>query len=130
MKKNLKFLLFIGGLIVSGSLSAQSLSNIHTIPSMDDLVSAEAEDAGFLDPQDAFFLDLSGKVCFIDFESLKLNVKSIQLVSAKGQTLMNDRVDHLPVNSIYEMNLQSLPSGRYQIILEGYVGEITKSFSF
>ncbi|MCF8236556.1 MAG: hypothetical protein K9I85_00220 [Saprospiraceae bacterium] len=129
MKKNLKFLILIGGLIVGGSLSAQSLSNVHTIPSMDNLVSADAEDAGFLDPQDAFFLDLSGKVCFIDFESLKLNVKSIQLVSAKGQTLMNDRVDHLPVNSIYELDLRSFPSGRYQIVLEGYVGEIIKSFS-
>lgn len=130
MKTSLKFLLILGGIIISASLTAQSLSSVHSAPTMENVTSTSNEDGGFLDPQDAFFLDLSGKVCFIDFESLKQNVKSIQLVSAKGQTLLHDRVDHLPVNSIYELNLQSLPSGRYQIVLEGYVGEVTKSFSF
>lgn len=131
MKTSLKFLLILGGIIISSaSLSAQSLSSVHSAPNMQSAASISSEDGGFFDPQDAFFLDLSGKVCFIDFESLKQNVKSIQLVSAKGQTLLHDRVDHLPVNSIYELNLQSLPSGHYQIVLEGYVGEVTKSFSF
>lgn len=129
MKTSLKFLLILGGISISASLTAQSLSSFHSAPSMENF-SSKAVDKSFLDPQDAFFLDLSGKVCFIDFESLKQNVKSIQLVSANGETLLNDRVDHLPVNSIYELNLQSLPSGRYQIILEGYVGEVIKSFSF
>lgn len=130
MKTSLKFLLILGGIICSASLSAQSLSSVHSAPNMENTTIASREDGGFFDPQDAFFLDLTGKVCFIDFESLKQNVKSIQLVSAKGQTFLHDRVDHLPVNSIYELNLQSLPSGRYQIVLEGYVGEVTKSFSF
>ncbi|MBK7343961.1 MAG: hypothetical protein IPJ06_13235 [Saprospiraceae bacterium] len=130
MRTNLKFLLILGGVMISASITAQSLSSVHSAPVMENLSLTSSEEAAFLDPQDAFFLDLSSKVCFIDFESLKQNIKSVQLVSAKGETLLQDRVDHLPVNSIYELNLNALPSGRYQIVLEGYIGEVTKSFSF
>lgn len=75
-------------------------------------------------------MDIAGRICFIDFQSLKLNLRSVQLVDNKGNVILHDQVDHLPVNSIYEVNFSDRPSGKYQIVLEGYTETITRSFSF
>ena len=130
MIKTLKFLMLCGVLFSGISLSAQSLASSTDHPEYQQYELSTQSSREFLDPEDAFFMDLSGRVCFIDFQSLKLNLRTIQLVDAKGTVILNDQVDHLPVNSIYEVSFSDRPSGKYKIILEGYTETITKSFSF
>ncbi|MCB9311311.1 MAG: hypothetical protein H6568_00975 [Lewinellaceae bacterium] len=130
MTKTLKFLILSGVLFSGLSLSAQSLASAADHPEFQQQASSTVNVQEFLDPQDAFFMDIAGRICFIDFQSLKLNLRSVQLVDNKGNVILHDQVDHLPVNSIYEVNFSDRPSGKYQIVLEGYTETITRSFSF
>lgn len=129
MKTILKFLMLTGLLIASHAGYAQSLASAEDPGQRFEQIGNQASEE-FLNPQDAFFLDLGEKVCFIDFQALTINVKAVQLQSAEGDLLLEDHVDHLPVNSIYEMNLTDLPSGRYRILIQGYTETIQKSFAF
>ena len=122
----LKFLILAVVLLAVLPAGAQSLSVSPDAP-----VAWTAESTStttsFNNPDDAFFLDRNERVCFVDFSTLSLNVQSIQVSNLQGDVVIQDQnVSHLPVYSIYEIDLTQVPNGRYQVTLQGYTGSISK----
>jgi hypothetical protein len=72
------------------------------------------------------FSDADSKTHFVDFESVRANVKDIVLKNAYGEVLFMEHVSDLPVNAIYELDMSRYKAGQYRIELHTFTGVITK----
>lgn len=76
----------------------------------------------------SFFLDEENKLCFIDFETLKVNLSDIVVKDKTGEVLFKDDVFTLPVNTIYEIDFNKLGgSGEFDIELRSFTGTMRRS---
>lgn len=73
-----------------------------------------------------FYLDSESKMYYIDFESISVNLSDIKVVNENGVVVMSDKLWDLPVNTIYELDLNGLNPGNYKIELRSYTGVIQK----
>ncbi len=77
-----------------------------------------------------FHTDLNNRILYIDFETLGGKMSSLVLQSEAQATLFEDNhLFDLPVNTIYEVNLEDLEIGNYFVILETYDGTIRQEIS-
>lgn len=64
-----------------------------------------------------FFQGEDDYTLFIDFEAVANPLTFISIIH-EGNTLMTDEVSDLPLNAIYEINLEIIRSGNYTIEIE------------
>ncbi len=100
------------------SLSAQSLTSTSNNQPYD-LIDVNTENW-------SFYSDDESKLFYIDFEKLIFNVSNIVVLDENGEEVYNDDVLDLPVNSIYELDLNNFETGTYQIELRTYTGVTRK----
>lgn len=77
----------------------------------------------------SFYSDEESEFCYIDFESINVNLNEIVVKDKKGQIVFKEAVNGLPVDSIYELDCSQFPIGVYFIELHSYTGILTKTFS-
>ena len=109
---------FVFCLSATFTLSAQSLTSISNDNEHYDLIDVNTTNW-------SFYSDDDSKLLYIDFEKLTFNVSAIVVVDQEGTELFNDDVLDLPVNTIYELDLNKFKSGKYQIELRTFTG-VTK----
>lgn len=63
-----------------------------------------------------FFASVDHTVLYIDFDGINAQVKTI-IVTLQGETVLQDRVDALPQNTIYELDFTRLGCGSFEIEL-------------
>ena len=76
----------------------------------DDVVS------GAISLRDIFISDYDGVTLYIDFQAVREEV-SIVKVLKEEKIIMEDEVSELPSNTIYELDLQKLNAGTYNVEL-------------
>ena len=77
----------------------------------------------------SFFSDEESDFCYIDFESINVNLNEIVVKDQKGTIVFKEAVNGLPVDSIYELDCSQFPIGVYTIELHSYTGIFKKTFS-
>lgn len=75
----------------------------------------------------SFYTDQTKKTCYIDFQSLNVNLNAIVLKDASGNVLKEEKVFDLPVDTIYELDLSEFESGSYEIELQSFSKVIKKT---
>ncbi|MFT4663537.1 MAG: hypothetical protein ACI8YQ_000643 [Polaribacter sp.] len=66
--------------------------------------------------KDIFISDYEGVTLFVDFQAVKDEVESLNLL--KGDlVILKDDVHALPSNTIYELDLEKLQAGKYRVEL-------------
>ena len=63
------------------------------------------------------YIDSEEDLVFIDFEALDFNLLEIKVFNTDNQLVFSDRVDDLPFNSIYELDVTSFGEDNYTINL-------------
>lgn len=75
----------------------------------------------------SFHTNKQSKLLYIDFETLGGKMSRLVVKSAQEQIIMEDNhLFDLPVNTIYEVNLENLERGSYFVELYTYDHEIIK----
>ncbi len=74
----------------------------------------------------SFFSDENSDVMYIDFAKLTFNLSDIVVLDENGEVLFKDDVLDLPVDSIYELDLSDYESGKYDVELRSFTGNVTK----
>lgn len=75
-----------------------------------------------------FFTDAVNQLLFIDFEALGEEVSQLSVVCGES-TFIKEDVSKLPANTIYEIDLKQLESGKnYKLLLNTPFGILTKEF--
>lgn len=132
------FLVTLCALLVSSAATAQSTASIDTDAASIDwsefevVVEGEDEWSNFelvLEKDDnwTFHTNANGKLLYIDFESLGGKMSRLLLKSEGKDVVVEDNhLYDLPVNTIYEVNLEKLPKGRYFVELYTYSQEIIR----
>lgn len=77
----------------------------------------------------AFLMDSETKTFFIDFEKLPFNLRQISLKSAGGEVVKLSQVFQLPVDAIFEMDLQGLEKGEYTLEIQSFANRYSKKIS-
>lgn len=75
----------------------------------------------------SFHTNAEGKLLYIDFESLGGKMSRL-LLKSEAQTIVveDNHLYDLPINTIYEVNLEKLPKGRYFVELYTYNQELIR----
>jgi len=105
--------------LMANFLSAQSLTSIASIDEAYDLIDVNTDNW-------SFYSDDDSKLFYIDFEKLTFNVSDIVLIDQKGEEVFSDDVLDLPVNSIYELDLNKFEPGTYSVELRTFTGTTKK----
>ena len=67
--------------------------------------------------EEIFFTNPEKTIYYIDFEATKTQVAQIQLWKNQDALVLNEDTVELPYNTIYELNIETLPAGEYSIEL-------------
>ncbi len=73
-----------------------------------------------------FYLDAEKRVYYIDFESINVNLNNLKVKNSKGDVVLSDDLSNLPVDTIYELDMQHMKPGKYHIELRSFTGVIRK----
>ena len=73
-----------------------------------------------------FHSDQNDQLYYVDFENLKMNLSDIIVKNNIGETLLEEEVMDLPVNTIFEIDFSEFGKGIYQIELRSFTGLIHK----
>lgn len=118
----LKFIFAISLMLSSFFCNAQYASTNLIQPTEDNITFVFNKNSN---PDDsAFYKDDEGKLVFVDFGKLQYNLKEIVLLNEHNQIMMNDKVDDIPVDAIYEIDFSKLKSGIYSLELRSYTSVI------
>jgi hypothetical protein len=102
-----------------GSLTAQSAF----VPSGSSPATAKADNW-------SVYADSENNLYYIDFEKLRVNLSSIVLLDGNGKVVFEKEVHHLPVNTIFELDFNSFPEGRYVLELRSYTTTLRENIDF
>ncbi len=123
LKITFVFLVFVFFLV--SSISAQSSASISS-----KAYSGQINDQLTIGGEDwTFYLDKESNVYYIDFESISVNLNDLKVYDKQGEVVISDKLWDLPVNTIYELDLNNLQPGQYKIELRSYTGVIQKEVS-
>lgn len=122
---NLSFLTTLLALIWSSIAFAQSTASTEPTNAISSIDWSNFEVSMEETGNWSFHTNPTGKLLYIDFESLggkmsRLIVKS----EAKEAVVEDNHLYDLPINTIYEVNLEKLPKGRYFVELYTYSQEL------
>lgn len=73
------------------------------------------------------YMDEENQVYYIDFETLRVNLSDIVVKDASGKVILKDDVFDLPVNTIYELDLNQFSTGKYDLELHSFTGVVQKA---
>lgn len=78
--------------------------------------------------EDYFFYSTDEKeqTVFIDFENIQIHLNEVVLTNKNGKELLREDVSHLPVNAIYEIDLNQYKEEAYIVELKSYSKTIRK----
>ena len=65
----------------------------------------------------SFYSDEESEFCYIDFESINVNLNEIVVKDQNGVIVFKEAVNGLPVDSIYELDCSQFPIGVYSCLL-------------
>lgn len=122
MQVKITFVFLVFVFILANSISAQSSASISSkayVGQINDQLTIGGEDW-------TFYLDKESNVYYIDFESISVNLNDIKVFDKQGEVVISDKLWDLPVNTIYELDLNKLQPGEYKIELRSYTGVIQK----
>lgn len=102
-----------------GSLAAQSAF----VPSGSSPATAKADNW-------SVYADSENNLYYIDFEKLRVNLSSIVLLDGNGKAVFEKEVHHLPVNTIFELDFNSFPEGKYVLELRSYTTTLRENIDF
>ncbi|NJK82966.1 MAG: hypothetical protein HC912_03260 [Saprospiraceae bacterium] len=77
----------------------------------------------------SIYTDQENKICFVDFQSLNINLNEIIVRDKSGAIVMEDKVFDLPVDTIYEIHLDQLKGGNYSVELKSFTKVIVKEIT-
>lgn len=77
----------------------------------------------------SFFKDETSNFYYIDFESIDVNLNEIMVKDEQGNVLLEETVNNLPVDTIYELDCSQFQNGEYIIELHSYTTILRKPFS-
>jgi len=77
----------------------------------------------------SFYTDEESNTIFIDFETIKANLSDIVIVNETNEILFKEDVLDLPVNTIYELDLNQFKKGAYTLELRSFTKTIKKNIS-
>ncbi|MEL6925604.1 MAG: hypothetical protein AAFO94_16285 [Bacteroidota bacterium] len=120
MKNTLAILVFTLLALNSNALFAQTANNV------DDAKSYGTELTEATTDNWTFYADEDNRLYYVDFENIKFNLSDVVVKNADGEVLMRDDVLDLPVNTIYEIDLNNYDSGKYSIELRSFTSVIRK----
>jgi hypothetical protein len=107
------------------SLSAQS-----SVQTNNNMMSFSGESVASLENSTrSVYTDQENKICFIDFQSLNINLNEIIVRDKSGKVVMEDKVFDLPVDTIYEIHLDQFKGGEYSVELKSFTKTITKGIT-
>jgi len=119
----LSFLVMMAALT---SINAQTTTNTPSSPVAVNQLVAKGIQA---ENNWSFYSDKESELCYIDFESINVNLNEIVVKDQKGAIVFKEAVDGLPVDSIYELDCSQFPIGVYTIELHSYTGIFKRTFS-
>jgi hypothetical protein len=73
-----------------------------------------------------FYIDKDDKKCYIDFETISVNLTEIEVKTTEGRTILREKLSDLPVDAIYELDMKTWDPGKYQVELKTYTGVIRR----
>jgi hypothetical protein len=120
----LSAVLFLCGIFLS-PLFAQTVSK----GIMDADRSDYSNELSLVNPDDeewTYYLDEEKKVYYIDFESISVNLTDIIIKDSQGKVVYEDEVFELPVDTIYEIDMNQFAGGRYRIEIKSYTNTTVK----
>lgn len=77
----------------------------------------------------SFFKDDSSNYFYIDFESIDINLNEIVVKDDKGNIILEEEVNKLPVDTIFELDCSQYQHGKYVVELHSYTAVLRKPFS-
>ena len=86
------------------------------------LLNLEADDWTFLEGE-------NGNTFFIDFEKIKSNLNEIKVMNQNGETVFEDELWNLPVDTIYELDFTDFKKGKYAVKITTFTEEINKTIT-
>ena len=120
MKKLLAILVFTLLALSGNTLLAQ-----NTTASLTDL-EKNTELTELASDNWTFYADEDNRVFYVDFENVKVNLSDVVVKNEDGEILWKDDVLDLPVDTIYEVDLNSYKAGKYSIELRSFTTFIKK----
>jgi len=118
-------LLFTALLMLACQFAMMAQTNVPDGPMMVDQLTAKGIPAENL----SFFADEEEGVFYIDFESISLNLNEVVIKDKKGATVFMQKVNNLPVDTIYELDYSQFNSGQYIVELHSYTEVLQSTFS-
>ncbi|BDS11625.1 hypothetical protein [Aureispira anguillae] len=114
-----------------GQNQTASISNNHTTTASTNSTPSEIDWANFenelTDENWSFHTNQEGKLLYIDFESLGGKMNRLVLKSVEKTIIIEDNhLFDLPINTIYEVNLEKLKRGSYFVELYTYDNKIIR----
>ncbi len=106
---------------LSGQLYSQSTTSLNS--------SAATTVSKLLDMSStdwSFYIDEEQDIYYIDFEKINVNLNDLKVKNEAGETVLEDNLYDLPVNTIYELDLSEYPKGTYDVELRTFTGVISK----
>ncbi len=125
------FLFLFASILTTQSFGQTTTANssaaiISSTPKEIDWANFENELEETKEPE-AFYKNQTGKSFFIDFEILGGKMERLELKSLENLIVYEDNhLFDLPVNTIYELNLEKLTRGTYLVELYTFNDEIIK----
>jgi len=74
----------------------------------------------------SFYHDDTEKSFYIDFETVDVNLNDLKVINSDGTVVFEDKLQGLPVNTIYELDMEGYPAGMYKVEIRTYTSLITK----
>ena len=118
-------LLFTALLMLACQFAMMAQTNVPDGPMMVDQLTAKGIPAENL----SFFADEEEGVFYIDFESISLNLNEVVIKDKEGATVFMQKVNNLPVDTIYELDYSQFNSGQYIVELHSYTEVLQSTFS-
>lgn len=72
------------------------------------------------------FHDEENNFYYIDFETFKVNISDIVIKDEANKVVFEEDVFDLPVNTIYELDMNNFKAGKYRIELRTFTNIIAK----
>lgn len=121
MERLLLVLTFVFVSSLSCQLFAQSSTSVN-----EDKLEAVSNLLNLNNTDWSYYIDEEQHIYYIDFEKINVNLNDIKVINSNGETILEDQLYDLPVNTIYELDLSDYPKGTYQVELRSFTGVMAK----
>lgn len=121
MERLILVLTFVFVSSLSCQLFAQSSTSVNT-----DKIDAVSNLLNLNNTDWSYYIDDEQHIYYIDFEKINVNLNDIKVINSQGETVLEDQLYDLPVNTIYELDLSDYPKGTYSVELRSFTGMMAK----